>query len=246
MDYLNGIRLTSHYHELSPLDAAIANFERKAKHYHRQRKANIAINETSEQRKQREAELKKALHHLEQERRLASATIAVQVRLDIYRSELHSDKATSRADEDRRFQAMKDERHHPSYALAKFLRADGRPQPSPNHTAHHIIPGKGKTEFAARARLNLHMYDIRINDPANGMWLIRRRRDKGHWSMPNANSHSEIHTHNYERWILFHTMSAINEQVLRGNLLKVRLLLESGKQPAKVTMSPDNSWNGNA
>ncbi len=245
MDYLNGVRLTPHLHELSPLDAAIHNYERQARQYHQKRKIKAGQNETPEERNRREEDLKKALHHLEQERRLASVMVEVQSKLNLYREEYHSKNARNRTDEKRFLQAMKDERHHPSYALAKFLRADGRPQPSPNHTAHHIIPGKGKTDFAARARINLHTFDIRINDPVNGMWIVRRRREKGHWSMPDAKSHSEIHTHNYERWIFFNTISSHNEQMLRASLLRIRLLLESGKQPAKVTMPPDNDWNGN-
>ena len=232
-------------HELSPLDAAIHNFERLAKQYHRKCKAPSGQNETPEQRKQREDELKKALTHLQQEKRLASVMVAVQSKLQEYRTEYHSNNAKSRKDEARYLQAMKDERYHPTYALAIFLRADGRPQPSPLHVAHHIIPGLGKTDFAARARLNLHMFDIRINDPINGMWLVRRRRDKGHWSTPDAVSHSQIHTYNYERWIFFNTLSSQSEQAFRASLLRVRLLLESGKQPAKVTMPPDNDWNGN-
>lgn len=244
MEYLNGIRLTPHLHELSPLDAAIQNFERQAKKYHSKRKAAPGQNETPQQRKQREDDLKKALNHLQQERRLASVMVAVQSKLAMYRNEYNTNNAKSRTEEERFMQAMKDERHHPAYALAMYLRADGRPQPSPIHTAHHIIPGRGKTDYAGMARLNLHMFDIRINDPINGMWLIRRRRDKGHWSMPAANSHSEIHTHNYERWVYFSTLSSGNEQIFRANLLKVRLLLEAGTQPAKVTMPPDNSWDG--
>jgi len=51
------------------------------------------------------------------------------------------------------------------------MRAVPVPKPSANHTAHHIVPGKGKTKGAVRARIRLHLYGIRINDPGNGVWL---------------------------------------------------------------------------
>lgn len=245
MDFLNGIRLTPHYHELSPLDAASANFESKAKQYHQQKRVALRVGEHPEQRKKHENELALALKHLEQERRLASVTAEVQVQLEEYRIQSHSKNAMSRAQRRDNRTAMQAEMHHPTYALAKFMRAEGHPRPSPNHTAHHIIPGKGKTSFAAQARINLHMCDIRINDPINGVWMIRRRRDKGHWSMPNAKAHSELHTHNYERWVFNNTKLAMDETAMRTSLHRLRLLLESGRQPEKVTMPPDENWSGN-
>ncbi len=76
--------------------------------------------------------------------------------------------------------------------------------------------------------------------------MLRRRRDKGHWSMPAAKAHSEVHTHNYEKWIFNNTKMAIEEAAMRASLLRLRLLLEAGKQPEKVTMPPDENWNGYA
>lgn len=244
MEFVNGVRVTPHYHELSPLEAAIVNFERHAKSYHRNKRKVNKGTETPEQRAQREAELATALKHLQQERRLAMVTIEVQAQLEAYRDQLRS-KTGGRADRKANRDSMRNEKHHPTYVLAKYMRADGRPQPSPNHTAHHIIPGRGKTAFAAQARVNLHMCDIRINDPVNGAWMVRRRRDKGHWSMPAAKSHSEVHTHNYEKWVFNNTQMAMDEMTMRASLRRLRLLLETGKQPEKVTMPPDEGWNGN-
>lgn len=245
MDYLNGIRITPHYHELSPLDAAIANFESQAKQYHQKKRATLGVNETPEQRKKHENELAAALKHLEQERRLALVTAEVQVQLAAYQDQLHSKNASNRTQRRDNRTAMQSEMHHPTYVLAKFMRSEGHPQPSPNHTAHHIIPGKGKTAFATQARINLHMCDIRINDPANGVWMVRRRRDKGHWSMPDASSHSQVHTHNYEKWVFNSTKIALDEATMRAGLRRLRLQLEAGTQPEKVTMPPDDNWNGN-
>lgn len=245
MEYLNGVRLTPHLHELSPLEAAIEKFAQQAKKFHQQRKINVDPHETPEQRKKREDELAIALKHLEHERRLATVITDVQTQLQTYRDQLHSKNSTSGTERKTYRLTMKSEAHHPSKILAKFMRADGRPAPSPIHTAHHVIPGRGKTSFAARARIALHASDIRINDPANGVWMVRRRRDKGHWSMPDSNSHSEIHTKNYEVWIFKNTVGINDEARMRAALLRLRLLLEAGKQPDKVTMPPDYSWDGN-
>lgn len=246
MEFVNGIRAIPNYHELSPLEAAITNFERQAKSYHRKKRKVNRATETPEQRLLRETELATALKHLQHERRLAMVTIEVQVQLEAYREQLRSKNAASRVDSRNYRALMRNEKHHPTYLLAKYMRADGRPQPSPSHTAHHIISGRGKTAFAAQARVNLHMCDIRINDPANGAWMLRRRKDKGHWSMPAAKSHSEVHTHNYEKWVFHNTNMAMNEITMRASLRRLRLLLETGKQPDKVTMPPDNEWNGHA
>lgn len=245
MEFVNGVRVTPHYHELSPLEAAIANFERQAKSYHRNKRKLNKATDTPEMRKQRESELAAALKHLQQERRLALVTIEVQAQLEAYRMQLKASQGGSRGERRELRGAMSSEKHHPTYVLAKYLRADGRPRPSANHTAHHIIPGRGKTAFAAQARVNLHLCDIRINDPVNGVWMLRRRRDKGHWSMPAAKAHSEVHTHNYEKWIFQGTRMAMDEPSMRVSLSRLRLLLETGKQPEKVTMPPDDEWSGN-
>lgn len=245
MEYLNGVRLTPHLHELSPLEAAIERYSQQAKQFHHLRKTTVKANETPEQRRHRENELASALNHLEHERRLAMVITDVQTQLQAYRDALHSKNVSSGAQHKSNRTSMTSEAHHPSKILGKFMRADGRPAPSPIHTAHHIIPGKGKTPFSGRARIALHASDIRINDPANGVWMVRRRRDKGHWSMPDANSHSEIHTKNYEIWIFKSTSGFNDEARMRAALLRLRLLLEAGRQPEKVTMPPDESWDGN-
>ncbi|WP_423838739.1 AHH domain-containing protein [Thalassolituus oleivorans] len=70
------------------------------------------------------------------------------------------------------------EKHHPTQVLGRFMRAAGRPKPRPNFCAHHLVQGKGQTRFAYRARIHMHFNDIRINDPDNGAWMPRNKRDK--------------------------------------------------------------------
>ena len=122
--------------------------------------------------------------------------------------------------------------------------AAGRPKPSPKHTPHHIAPGKDRTKAAYRARLHMHSLGIGVNDPDNGLWMIRLKANKGHWSMPEARSHLEIHTNNYESWIARHITSATDESTGRAKLRHLRNLLQNGNQPKEVTMPPDENWKG--
>lgn len=139
---------------------------------------------------------------------------------------------------------MEIEKHHPTKLLANYMRAAGRPKPSPKHTAHHIVPGKGRTISTYRARIALHALGIGINDPDNGVWMIRYKKSKGHSSMPNAKRHLEIHTNNYEGWILRHIVLVETETQAREKLKSLRLILQHGTQPKEVTMPPDENWKG--
>ena len=139
---------------------------------------------------------------------------------------------------------FREEKHHPTKKLASNLRASGRPRPSQNHTAHHVVLGKGRTQGMADARLLMFLYKIRINDPDNGTWLPRAKKDKGHWSMPNAPAHSEIHGYNYETWVTALTQTAMNERAFRAALLRIRSLLRDGRQPLQVTQQKKTDWDG--
>ncbi|MCL6272211.1 hypothetical protein M3P05_20015, partial [Sansalvadorimonas sp. 2012CJ34-2] len=65
-----------------------------------------------------------------------------------------------------------------------------------------------------------------------------------HWSIPDANSHLEIHTHNYEGWV-FRRLLAVDDrdEAIRA-LNLIGKLLQDGNQPPEVTMPPDDSWSG--
>lgn len=117
--------------------------------------------------------------------------VQVQGRLEAYRASGRTSDSHSRNEKKALRQALLDEKHHPKKVLAGFMRADGRPQPGANFTAHHLVQGRGRTERAAMARVTLHFYNIRINDPDNGVWLPRTKNDRGHCAMPNAPAHAE-------------------------------------------------------
>jgi hypothetical protein len=234
IEYSQGNRTTLLVHEMSPLEAAIAGFEKKANSYYK-KKAKIP-GETEENRLKREKDLSSALIHLKNERKRISILAQIQFRLQEYqnwgRDQAESDPFS-----------LVEEPHHPVQVLARNMRADGHPQPSTRHTPHHTVLGKGKHPQTVDTRLNLHLYGIRINDPDNGVWMPRTKKDKGHWSMPNAPAHSEIHTFNYETWVNSVVGHLEGEVAIRGALLRVRSLLRDGKQPKKVTDKKDDQWS---
>ncbi|MBU6953249.1 AHH domain-containing protein [Hahella sp. HN01] len=170
--------------------------------------------------------------------------IQVYSQLEKYRQELQilddDSKATSKA----KLAAMPAEKHHPTETLTYNLRLNGRPQPSSRFTAHHIVPGKGKTELISLVRVDMHYLGIRINDPDNGVWLPMTKADKGHWAMPHAPAHREIHTLKYEGWIYRSATRAPAEKAFRAMLRKVTLLLTNGDYPPEIKDPPDNSWKG--
>lgn len=233
MEFVHGLRTDYSYHELSPLERAIQNFEKKAFLYHK-RAASIPSNETPQDRLKREQNLASTLAHLKNERMHIRTLAQIQQRLEEYRK-----KAEVMTRKEFRM-----EKHHPTRKLAINLRASGRPQPSLNHTAHHIVLGKGRTQGMADARLLMFLYKIRINDPDNGAWLPRQKKDKGHWAMPNAPAHSEIHGHNYETWVTALTQTAMNEYAFRAALLRIRCMLRDGRHPPQVTQPKKSEWDG--
>lgn len=241
-EYSQGL-LTTHYHEMTPLEQVIARFEEKARAYYN-KSGSAPPNESPEQRAAREQASKEAFAHLANEKRHAMVQVQVQSRLEEYRTAYRSTDQHTRAEKKDLRRTMAIEKHHPTTVLAAFMRADGRAQPARNFTAHHLVPGVGKTERAAMARVTLHFYNVRINDPDNGVWLPRCKKDKGHWAMPNAPAHAEIHTHNYETWVAASISDVASENMLRARLLRLRTLLRDGRQSARVIQKPDSNWSG--
>ncbi len=245
MEYKHGIRITPLLHELSPLEAAIQNYSNKAKDFYAKKASSPPIqNETKKERLAREHELALALKHLETERLMTETIVDVQAQIELYREQNRKRPGESREQTRNRISKLGKEKHHPTDLLSGYMRAVGRPKPSTKHTPHHIVPGKGRTKAVYRARIRLHALGIGINDPDNGVWLIRLKENKGHWSMPDSNSHLEIHTKNYEGWIERHINLTNTEQKARHKLKFLRLLLQNGTQPKNITMPPDENWKG--
>lgn len=102
--------------------------------------------------------------HLQIEKKRIESVSIAQSALEAYRAtSSHSTR-----------KALLEETHHTSNItnnLARFLFAVSEPKPTKYHEAHHIIPGTGRDNKQAvlRARLNLHMVGIGINDPHNGI-----------------------------------------------------------------------------
>lgn len=79
MKYDHGKKTTALPFELSPLEAAIDRFGHQAFQYHGdQRILGQVINETEQQRKERESKAKKEYKHFSHERRLALSIVDVQ------------------------------------------------------------------------------------------------------------------------------------------------------------------------
>lgn len=109
------------------------------------------------------------MEHLVRERAYIETLATVEQQLEQYR--IDSSKAIEGTRKERltATRAMLAEKHHPTKELMKYMRAAGRPKPSAEHTAHHIVSGKGRTTAMARTRLHLHtVAGVGINDPDNG------------------------------------------------------------------------------
>ncbi|CAM3840669.1 AHH domain-containing protein [Parendozoicomonas haliclonae] len=253
MEYNHGVCITTPRHEMTPLERMMEDFEKKCKKYHSDRDALDAAKKAAKRGdgvkpskaieknlSNKSRELNRLLKQLAAERLLTLTQVSVQDDLAKYREALKPSENSTRKDRSIFRQAMGIEAHHPTKVLAKFMEKDGRhaPQPKSRFTAHHIVQGKGRTRFAAEARIDLHFHGIRINDPDNGVWMPREVADKGHPVMKHASAHTEIHTYNYEHWVYDRTRNIDNEKAFRDKLLAIRALLRDGQQPDYVTQPP--------
>ncbi|AQT61459.1 AHH domain-containing protein [Cellvibrio sp. PSBB023] len=235
MGFLHGVSTDARYDEMSPLDRALEAYQHKAKKYFK--KLNQLESAPQDVRERRKQELAAVKVHLEHERRLMESIADVQAQLEIYRDfgrqAIHV-AGQSRADSSSRQNSMLAEEHHPTDQLEAFMRAVPNPKPSPNHTAHHITPGKGKTKFAYRARVRMHVLGVRINDPDNGVWLPRFAKHTPHWSMPEALGHLQYHTEGYEKWVADKLQGRSSESALRLELQLIGQRLQENNLPPET------------
>ncbi len=235
MEFIHGLRVMLRYDEMSPLDRAINNYYKQAKKYFDA--LNIAESSPEDIREMRKKELLKVKKHLERERRLMENIVDVQARLELYRVE--GRKAVHKpgmpvADFKNKQNELQIEEYHPTGTLEKFMRAVPVPKPSKSHTAHHIVPGKGKTQYAYRARVRIHLFGVRINDPDNGVWLPSYAKHIPHWSMPESLGHLQYHTEGYERWVEKKLRNISGEEFIRMELRLLGLALQQNNLPPEA------------
>lgn len=219
----------------TPLDMAIYNFELKAKSYHDE---SIKKDPNAEKLKK----LALDYEHLQIEKKRIESVSIAQSALELYRvNRSHSTR-----------KALLEETHHTTNTtnnLARFLFAVGEPKPTKYHEAHHIIPGTGRDNKQAvlRARLNLHMVGIGINDPHNGIWLINFVRHKEHdWATKESPPHRKLHRYNYETWIgesLGGSMTK-DKGLFVNKLRNVKTMIKTGTLPSKIFEEKDELWKG--
>lgn len=181
------------------LETAISNYEQLAKQHY-----DNEANTPNLTQAERQAELKESLAHLENERAKLATIMDVQLKLEKYREEgaKVTDPELDTIDRDRLVDLMESEAHHPTALLEKQMFAAGVAKPSPKHSAHHIVSGRGRLpEFTLVARSHIHQFGIRINDPLNGVYLVSIDKNTPHWSMPDSRGHQKYHTHFYEEWV---------------------------------------------
>jgi len=110
------------------------------------------------------------------------------------------------------------------------VRAEGEPKPSPVHTAHHIVPGSGMLKRVnARTRYHLHINGIRINDPANGVYLVSKDEYPPHWSMLNSSGHKKYHLHIYEEYLNRVLTPVLGEDILKTKLQVIGRILQANQ-----------------
>ena len=107
---------------------------------------------------------------------------------------------------------------HNSAVLARNMRIAGKPRPGPNYDAHHIVAGKDGKAVAMRRMLAI--VGIRIDDAANGVWLVNYEKNHPHfdyssksmksisyvskpidWSFPVGICHAWLNHKNYHSWL---------------------------------------------
>lgn len=233
LEYLHGERITKLIHEMTPLEAAINSYEEAAHklidRYEKLAKAHASASPSGTE-EQRKAELKECTRFLEIERGKLAVISDVQGRLAAYRKSALAATVGTGKERDTVIRRLSAESHHPTGDLEAFMRAEGIPKPSSKHTAHHIVPGKGKDPVVnGRTRLHLHRFGIGINDPANGVYLLHKDEYTPHWSMPLSRGHRKYHTTFYETWVSNRIRALKNIDAIKTQLQIIGRILQQNE-----------------
>lgn len=215
------------YANADHLDRAISNYKKQLDDYYKE--LNEAENAPPDVRKQRLQKVKEGKRYLDLERNRLNILGDVFAGLAEYQQFGRSaaGSRTGRKDLER-------EEHHPTDVLENYMLAAGKPKPSPSHTAHHIVPGKGKTKWANRARVRMHLFGVRINDPDNGVYLPTYKKDTPSWAMPKSLGHLEYHTHGYEIWVNDQLQKRTGEPFIRQELRLIGKRLQQNNLPPEA------------
>jgi hypothetical protein len=237
LEYRHGVRISKLVHEMSPLEAAIHQYEEMAKKHY----SKASDKKTTLTDKERKAKLKEALSFLELERGRLNTIADVQGQLDQYREAGMQAVNGVEIAQRSAMSMMRSEKHHPTKVLEEFMRAEGQTKPSIKHTAHHIVPGRGKLRvLTAQTRIHLHLHGIRINDPANGVYLVHDDADTPHWSMPKSKGHLRYHTHDYERWVSQKITPHTNMDFIKTQLQIIGRLLQDNEPKNAIPTIKNN------
>jgi len=218
----------------TPFEMAVYEYEKKAHEYHEAIADGVPPNESDTARKERIEAWEATREHLRKERLRLKSLARLHSDLDEYRRE-----ASGKTDVD-----LLREPHHPTKILARNLAAVNEPQPSPDHVAHHIVPGKGRWIQAAilDVRLTLHEYGVGINDPINGIFLPNKKKSRGHWATPKAPVHKELHGWNYERWVSGSLPDTLKKPTFLKRLEIIKNQLRDGAHPPEIVLPKDANW----
>lgn len=233
LEYRNGVRISKYAHELSPLEAAMQRYEENIAE--QEKLANTHYDKLVDPKK--EEARKNALEYLALERQRLAAFADVHDQLRDYRKleseALSKDKKKAMKARD----AMLTEDHHPTDDLEKYMRAEGIPKPSSLHTAHHICPGSGRWEknMIRNTRIHMHSKGVRINDPANGVYLLHKDDYAPHYSMPSSKGHLTYHTRDYEKLVSARIRTLPNRDVIKTQLQVIGRLLQQNEPKAAFT-----------
>ena len=230
-----GCEYETRYEYQSRIDTSIDQYKKQVDKYYKD--FNEAQNAPKDVKEARKKKVEAAHEWLEHERRLLEVKVDVLAQLQLYQEQGRKATKGGRSEVAIKQEALLGDKHHQSggaVELEKYMRAVPVPKPSGDHTAHHIVPGKGKTLDANRARVRMHLFGIRINDPDNGVWLPRYARHTPHWSMPDSKGHLEYHTEGYESWVLKKLKVKSGELAIRHELKLIGQILQENNIPKEA------------
>jgi len=237
IEYVNGRRVSKFLYELSPLDSAIQRYEENIKRHKKQVKSapTDQLKAGSSTYETRDSLEKKALEFLDKEARGLEKLSSVYAQLEAYRAQGEAALSKNATTARKALNRSTSESHHPTDDLEKYMMAEGVPKPSALHTAHHIVPGAGRLPTVTTAtRLHIHRNGIRINDPANGVYLLHKDEYTPHWSMPKSRGHLTYHTKQYEQFLNSRITGLRGMDVIKTQLQVIGRLLQQNEPKTAI------------